>query len=945
MNTGKQREPSNNVSIISQNVQSIGNCVNELNAILNSHPNCHYLTVTEHWKTEDQLKTHNLENFNLATYFCRDIGQHGGAAIYVRKGIKYSVCQNLNALAKCGVFECAAIECSAEGHIIMSIYRPPYNSNIEEFYGRLEDTLELLAGMEKTAFITGDFNIDLKDNKKAINRMKSLLSAYSFEIVFDEYTRITSNTRTCIDNVLTNFKGVYSKNVLYTSISDHLGLEFSFTKNISNKKSPRPNTRIFSANNINVFKLKLKSQDWKEVYFTAENNVDKQWNIFMDIFLKLFYECFPLKSVRENKKMNEVMNDPEVEEYKNKLSAMQTILEYRPELKKDYDNIKKKYNQFLVNKRADICHEKITKSDNKMKSMWGIHKELVGNNDFHVNLFEDGSKDLANRYNSYLLNAIPKMQKNNSKPRASRNIPRNTRSLFLTPVTAKEIIKLSQKLKNKFTSGDDEIPTNLIKTSIEEISEVISYIMNNSFKHGIFPKQLKLATIVPIYKKGDRGLFGSYRPISILPSFSKLFEKAMSDRLVSFLTSFNMLSKNQHGYVKGRSVETAILQFTENIIKSFEKNEILLGIFIDLSKAFDSLSHKKLLEKLESFGIRGNVLRWFESYLRDRQQRTAVKKEGKTIKSDIKINNTGVPQGSILGPILFIIFINDIERIFDAQTISCFMTIFADDTNLLVSDSSYPRLLQKMFVLLEKIQDWFEENDLILNAEKTKVVLFRTPQQRIQRPDKITMLSQDLKPDQCTKFLGVFIDEHLNWTEQIVRLSKKLSSITYSLKTLSKYLNEKSLKVFYFANFESLMKFGLIFYGSSSELIEIFRVQKRVIRCIFKMNYRESCRGIFKRNRIMTVYGLYIYEILIYVFKNIGVYSTCSSFHSYQTRQLNLSFPRHKLSITEKHPTYACIKYYNNLPVDIRNCQTLNLFKKKLKSFLLDLEPYSLDDF
>ncbi|XP_045471754.1 uncharacterized protein LOC123678662 [Harmonia axyridis] len=363
---------------------------------------------------------------------------------------------------------------------------------------------------------------------------------------------------------------------------------------------------------------------------------------------------------------------------------------------------------------------------------------------------------------------------------------------------------------------------------------------------GIFPAMLQkgvevlIAPITELFK-----LFGSYRPISILPSFSKLFEKAMSDRLVSFLTSFNMLSKNQHGYVKGRSVETAILQFTENIIKSFEKNEILLGIFIDLSKAFDSLSHKKLLEKLESFGIRGNVLRWFESYLRDRQQRTAVKKEGKTIKSDIKINNTGVPQGSILGPILFIIFINDIERIFDAQTISCFMTIFADDTNLLVSDSSYPRLLQKMFVLLEKIQDWFEENDLILNAEKTKVVLFRTPQQRIQRPDKITMLSQDLKPDQCTKFLGVFIDEHLNWTEQI----------------------------------------------------------------------------------------------------NIGVYSTCSSFHSYQTRQLNLSFPRHKLSITEKHPTYACIKYYNNLPVDIRNCQTLNLFKKKLKSFLLDLEPYSLDDF
>lgn len=336
-------------------------------------------------------------------------------------------------------------------------------------------------------------------------------------------------------------------------------------------------------------------------------------------------------------------------------------------------------------------------------------------------------------------------------------------------------------------------------------------------------------------------------------------------------------------------------------------------------------------------------MKWLESYLNNRKQRVKVMKNGKSTKSDIKINYTGVPQGSILGPILFILFTNDMERALMSD--SSLLTNYADDTNLLVVGSTYPNLINEASISYNKIEDWIERNGLLLSQEKTTTILFRTKQQSITTPSQIQLSNLSMRPEHCTKFLGMQIDEHLNWNNHIISTGKKLNSVSYSIRVISKYLNENCLKIFYSTNFESLMRFGLIFYGSDSGVLEIFRIQKKVIRTIFGLKHRESCRGIFRENQIMTVFALYIYECLVYLFKNRNKFVYSSSVHDYSTRHVNILYPEHRLVKYEKHPTYAAIKFFNQLPDNIKRSTTLNKFKDDVKIMLINMEPYSIHEY
>lgn len=382
-------------------------------------------------------------------------------------------------------------------------------------------------------------------------------------------------------------------------------------------------------------------------------------------------------------------------------------------------------------------------------------------------------------------------------------------------------------------------------------------------------------------------------------------------------------------------------QLISAIVRNLEDGKLTMGLLLDLSKAYDSLDRDLLIKKLEKYGIRGNALLWFKSFLNNRHQRVTLRTINKNINSDIMPCRYGLPQGSIISPVLFILYVNDL---YDLQQTNKQIIGYADDTNLLVGQDSIEALQENTNGFLSTVDRWLKENRLILNEKKTNAIMFRTKQNKVEKDPQIILNCNMLEIISHARFLGIEIDEFLDWSCHINQLRSKLSRISFAIRVLVKYMDKEVLRIVYFANFQSVMQFGIIFWGKNSDMQKIFVMQKCIVRAIYGKKFNETCRGIFRSKRILTVYGLYIFHCLMFFVKHKHLFDTKQR-HRYNTRTLDVMYPIHHLTLSEKSPYYMCIKCYNTLPVELKDIQSQKIFKRKIKLMLIELEPYSLGDY
>jgi len=391
-------------------------------------------------------------------------------------------------------------------------------------------------------------------------------------------------------------------------------------------------------------------------------------------------------------------------------------------------------------------------------------------------------------------------------------------------------------MKPKNSSGYDGISTKILKLCGSQISKPLAYTIDKSIKTSIFPEHLKYAVITPLHKRGDVSDIANYRPISLLPVFSKILEKAMHSGLNQHLQTNNILATEQYGFRKGLSTEQATYSLTNNILMTWNKKIHIGRIFCDLTKASDCVNHDILIAKLEHYRIQDVTLNWFKSYLIDRKQRIKINvNENQTHYSTWETVKQGVPQGSVLGPLLFTMYINDLPNsvIHESKAI-----LFADNTSVLVMDRDFTKFKQKMNLALTSLDQWFIANQLVLNITKTNVIKFT--------PLNISYTNYVLDEVNNTKFLGIHIDSHMNWKIHIEQISHKLSVACFTIRKLTHTLNADILRMVYFAYFQPVLQYGIIFGGNSTHAQQLFKLQKRVIRIMSGTGLRSSCRNLFK---------------------------------------------------------------------------------------------------
>lgn len=894
------------------------------------------ICVTEHWKSFEQLQNHNIKGFHIASAFCRSEFKHGGSAIYLKKGIKYQERKDIFKLSIEKIMEIASVDMKIGTKIItlISLYTTP--GETKKFLKKFEELLQMICWENKTVIIAGDFNINLldKSNKSTIQFL-DLLDSYGIKASINEPTRSTLYSKSCIDNILINQQN-FTAELIKTNISDHDTAQMITIKEQIHQSQKYQYKRIVTSNHLQNLAESLKLLDWNVLYNIPDELVEEQWNTFTNLFKNKLDQACPMRKMKVATKKTPKPRSEEIINCKTRLDLLHVCKTFNHAFMKSYKEVKKEYDELLRKDKSNKFKQHILNSDNKMKTLWKTVATIKNNSSKEI---PENPTEMAQKFNLHFATAAEEKISHQKNIPFQHDLERNDNKFNFHPITKEETLKLIGRLKNKNSSGIDDIPMKTVKFCMEEIATPLTYLINNSMKYGVFPELLKQALIKPIYKKGEEDKPESYRPISILPTFSKILELAICEQLVTFLMQEKILKSSQHGYVKGKSTTTAAFEFIQNVLNGLEDSKVVIALLLDLSKAFDTLTHDYLLTKMEYYGIRDTEKEWFRSYLSNRKQRVAIDVNGTRTISEEACIQLGVPQGSILGPILFIIFINDLYNKVEHHMIN-----YADDFNLTLSASSFPEISNIVQSTLEQTMQWFQSNRLCMNVEKTCAILLKTAHSGFVTPSQIKLNNNKVVLQNSGRFLGLTIDENLNWSEHISSLCTKLASICYSLGVLRRYLDLSSIKIIYQATFESKLRYGIVFYGSGNTMDRVLKMQKRAVRTIMRMKSRESCRGIFRKNCLLTAIAVHIQECLIFVFKNKNYFQSKTT-TSYNTRTTKLKYPQHRLTLTEKGPEYSCIRYYNKIIDYTEETTTLKRFKKQIFKLLIQIEPYTVEEF
>lgn len=701
-------------------MQSIYNKQHILEAFIDQTPIYKAICISESWLSPEKEENLKISGYKKATSYSRTHRTGGGVCILLQEHLTYKEVNALKDMTIEYVLEVCACELIEENILLITMY---WNSREEDvFYNQLKLILNYINNKYSKfkVIIGGDFNIDVLDNNLKTNNFLNFMREYKFSQYIKEPTRVTPTSSTCIDLIFTNFNdGKFFTTVEELGFSDHKGTIIHL--NIPNQIKQRvwsTKKRFFNQNNMQKFKLKLNTTNWDEIILNNKN-INENYNMFNNTLTDILNECIPTRKIKLQTKHKKYWLTTGIKiscQNKRKLKSL-TIKTNNPMIKQYYKHYEKLLKKTVVAAKKIHFKNKILKSDNKVKTMWKVINEKT-NKSFkkekqNLNLEIDKKiisdpKLIANYFNDYFASiGENKIDRHGVNELKSDPVIQNTEnSMYLSPVHPREVNLILKNLKSKKSHGIDEFPPILFKYCAEELTYPLYRLINQSFEEGVVPLQLKQALVKPIHKKNSKSDPSNYRPISLLPTASKIFEKTICNRINSFCEKYNLFDECQNGFRKHKSTTLAVYKYVQEILNIIHSKHYAIGILIDMTKAYDKVQFKILLNKLYKIGIRGKAYEWLSSYLSGRQQIVEIEffnKNNNLIERIRSQNNDlygSIPQGSVIGCLLFLVYINDLPKIIDGPSI-----LYADDISLLVSYKVGQNLNEKLNATLTKTVD------------------------------------------------------------------------------------------------------------------------------------------------------------------------------------------------------------------------------------------------
>ena len=944
---------SDTFSLLHLNIRSQNKHFDDLQLFLNNPSNNapSLIGLTETWLDSDSNIPFALQNYDYI-FNNRQVRRGGGVALYISKDFNFNICNEFS--ISNDILESLFIEIFVPGRksiMVGVIYRPP-NGNSQDFLLQLGNFLKDPFFNNKDCFLMGDYNINLLKNDNISHDFLELFLSASFLPLISKPTRVTPQSATLIDNIFSNVIPHPESFIVISDISDHFPIfsYFSLSNSVKNG-GPRPLSRRLTPENLARLGISLERVDWSEVLDNDDMNTS--YECFLNILDSNMDSNIPLQRVSANnykttprlpwinKSLLRSINKKNRLYYKYKLDGT--------------DRVKRKYNSYkntllrilrFVKKNYFVNRLEFFKND--MQNTWKILKEamnLVSNRNNITKINYNGHiisnpNDIVEIFNIYFSTIGENLAQNiqrPDKPFFDFLGPSNSNSIFFAPTQRQEIWDIISQLKNKKSSGNDGVNNVILKFMLPFIIDPLIHLFNISLLNGVVPDKMKIAKVIPLFKKGDKLDINNYRPISLLSSLLKVLEKLVFKRTIAFLTSYNIINESQFGFRKNHSTSHALLSFLDKVIYSFDTSSHSVGLFLDYSKAFDTINHDILLYKLNHYGIRGKALEWFRSYLSHRKQFVSLNGSNSNFHS-IKC---GVPQGSLLGPLLFILYINDFCR---SSNVMSFI-LFADDTTLFYSHHDPIQLVNIINSELQKLTQWIRANRLSLNLQKTKYMLFSHTLSSL--PSDIFFDNSPLEKVSNIKFLGVIIDDKLSWKFHLDKICRIISRNIGVINKLKNCLPNKSLLTLYSSLILPYLNYGLLAWGNACQTLldKIILLQKRVIRIISHTHFLAHTDPLFFDNKVLKINDLFLYQLGLFMYDykhNVlpavfnSMFQFNQSIHSYPTRHSgDIHLPLLRTRLAQHSYSYEGPKFWNSLPEIVKTAPFKNCFKKRLKTYLL----------
>ena len=872
--------------------------------------NVEIIAVQETWKSVP--KTRHLPNYKplISRERCRRKG--GGVGFWIKENLNHTM---LPSKFEEGILETIALTTIINKQKIQlyNIYRPPSTKD--------DLLLEYLAQICTEArpengklIICGDLNLDLLDKNRGTSLITHMLGLGLVNQIHVP-TRITPKSRTLLDTFFTNVHSATGI-VAETDISDHLCiiLDLGHHKHRSQPEHSHNQTRLTDKRSISYAKKYLEAVKWDCVMDC--NSPVAAFNKFHHLLYESLDICVPFVP-----KPRQVVKPVDDKWFTSGLKTSRFVKEkllrkarLKPTTDKwdKYKAYRNKYYKIVKAAKMAYYCKQFNIHSKSSKRTWGLINEVTGRKQRHV-IMADGNPDkLTETFNSFYSNIGPALAK--QIPSSDKHF---TDYLTIEPTDSKfkfkevlpyDIEDVIRSMAPKHSSSFDGISNKLLKAISPSIKIPLSHLINLSLEHNYIPDEWKKAKVIPLYKSGDINDPGNYRPISLLSTLSKVLEKIVEQQLRRYLYNNGILYPKQYGFRPGHNCEQLLLNLQSYIFHARNASESAVALFIDLKKAFDTCDHSILLHKLELYNIDSS---WFKEYLCTRTQSVYIK--GKLSRPEII--EIGVPQGSILGPLLFLLYINDFPLNNKLNPL-----LYADDTTLLNKNKDLPTLFNDTNALLKETETWFKANKLTLHPQKTKYILF-TSSKCIPMGLNLQVGGVDIERIQETNttksfcLVGVHLDEKLSWKHHIEHIRKKVSRNLAMIISSKNVLPDKVKILLYHSIIKSHLDYCLPIWGGAlpSLLKPIEILQKKAIRIVTNSRYNTHTDPLFAKTEQLTLKDLYTHHCIELAYNILNHITPSSVYELFQTNEhrlvntrsndkLTLCIPRSKTKQLERLP-------------------------------------------